>query len=206
MNRRGSVCILLGLALLLTALGLTGYNVLDEKHAGESAVKAYQQLRTRSIERGELELPEGILPAYQVAPQVEMPTIEIDGNSYIGYISIPSLGIDLPVMSDWSYPKMKIAPCRYWGSAYLDNMVIAAHNYVGHFGRLSSAAVGDQVTFTDVEGNVFEYVVSDMIQLWPGQSKDMVQGDDWDLTLFTCTTSGRQRFTVRCVRAEDAAS
>ena len=26
----------------------------------------------------------------------------------------------------------------------------------------------------------------------------MIDGDDWNLTLFTCTLSGTQRVTVRC--------
>lgn len=207
-NKRGLVCITLGLLLLLSAAGLSGYNILDEKRAGENAEKAYTQLRGQALEPGELEelLPDGILPAYQVAPQVEMPVIEIDGHGYVGYISIPSLSIDLPVMSEWSYPKMKIAPCRYWGSVYLDNMVICAHNYVNHFGRLGNISVGAPVTFTDVEGNVFEYTVSEIIQLWPNQTLEMVKGLDWDLTLFTCDRSGRQRITVRCTRVEETPS
>ena len=129
-----------------------------------------------------------------------------DGHAYIGYLSLPTLELDLPVMSEWSYPKMKIAPCRYWGSVYLDNMVIAAHNYVDHFGRLGSIAVGDPVIFTDVDGNVFEYTVSELLQLNPNQTLNMVKGLDWDLTLFTCTASGRQRLTVRCVRTEKGAT
>ena len=42
----------------------------------------------------------------------KMTEVEIDGNLYIGYISIPALNKELPVMSTWSYPKLKIAPCR----------------------------------------------------------------------------------------------
>lgn len=203
MNKRGLVCIALGVLLLLGAAGLTGYNFLDEKQAGENAAKAYELLRMAALEPGELNLPEGILPVYEVNPEIDMPVVTIDGHDYVGYISIPSLDIDLPVMSEWSYPKMKIAPCKYWGSVYLDNMVICAHNYVNHFGRLGNAAVGDAVIFTDVEGNVFNYTVSELIQLNPNQTWDMVKGLDWDLTLFTCTASGRQRLTVRCVRVEE---
>lgn len=203
MNKRGLVCITAGILLLLASLGLTGYNIVDERQAGEKAENAYELLRMEALDPGELQLPEGLIPAYKVAPEVLMREVEIDGHAYIGYISLPTLNLELPVMSEWSYPKMKIAPCRYWGSVYLDNMVIAAHNYVNHFGRLGSVAVGDPVIFTDVDGNVFEYTVSELIQLNPNQTLNMVKGLDWDLTLFTCTTSGRQRLTVRCVRVEE---
>lgn len=205
-NKRGLVCILAGLVLILAACGLTVYNMMDEKQAGENVAKALEHLRTQTIEPGELELPENILPVYELAPEIDMPTVEIDGHAYVGYIDMPTLGLNLPVMSEWTYPKMKIAPCKYWGSVYLDNMVICAHNYVNHFGKLGNIAVGAPVTFTDVEGNVFEYTVSEMIQLWPNQTLEMVKGLDWDLTLFTCDRSGRQRITVRCVRVEDAVS
>ncbi len=206
MNRRGLVCITAGILLMLSAAGLTGYNIVDERQAGEKAEHAYELLRDVSVKPGELELPEHILPAYKVTPEVLMREIQIDGHAYIGYLSLPTLELDLPVMSEWSYPKMKIAPCRYWGSVYLDNMVIAAHNYVDHFGRLGSIAVGDPVIFTDVDGNVFEYTVSELLQLNPNQTLNMVKGLDWDLTLFTCTASGRQRLTVRCVRTEKGAT
>lgn len=204
MNKRGLVCIALGVLLLLGAAGLTGYNILDEKRAGENAANAYKQLKVLALEPGELELPEGIIPAYEVNPQIDMPVVTIDGHDYVGYISVPALDIDLPVMNEWSYPNMKIAPCKYWGSVYLDNMVICAHNYVNHFGRLGNAAVGDEVVFTDVNGNVFRYTISELIQLNPNQTWNMVKGLDWDLTLFTCTRSGRQRLTVRCVRVEES--
>ena len=206
MNRRGLVCITAGILLMLSAAGLTGYNIVDERQAGEKAEHAYELLRDVSVKPGELELPEHILPAYKVTPKVLMREIQIDGHAYIGYLNLPTLDLELPVMSEWSYPKMKIAPCRYWGSVYLDNMVIAAHNYVDHFGRLGSIAVGDPVIFTDVDGNVFEYTVSELLQLNPNQTLNMVKGLDWDLTLFTCTASGRQRLTVRCVRTEKGAT
>lgn len=203
-NRRGLAFIAAGLALILAACGLTAYNMVDEQKAGENVARALEQLIPKTIEPGRLELPENILPAYEVDPRVEMPLVEIGGHAYIGYVDFPTLDLNLPVMSEWSYPKMKIAPCRYWGSVYMDNMVIAAHNYVNHFGKLGNLSAGDPVTFTDVEGNVFEYTVSDMVQLWPNQARDMVMGDDWDLTLFTCTRSGRQRLTVRCVRVDES--
>lgn len=204
MNKRGFVCIGVGLLLLLAAAGLTGYNIVDERRAGENAERAYELLSLQALKPGELDLPEDIVPAHEVNPEVEMRVIEIDGHYYNGFISIPSIELNLPVMSEWSYPNMKIAPCRYWGSVYLDNMVICAHNYVNHFGRMGNVAVGDPVTFTDVDGNVFHYTVSELIQLNPNQTWNMVKDEDWDLTLFTCTTSGRQRLTVRCVRVEDA--
>ena len=140
-------------------------------------------------------------PAYLADPDMPMPTVEVDGNAYIGTLAVPSLGLSLPVMSDWSYPQLRLAPCRYKGSAYRDDMILAAHNYDSHFGRLGQLQAGDAVTFTDVDGNLFTYAVSQLEEL-PGTAIEQMDAGDWDLTLFTCTLGGRSRVTVRCTRTD----
>jgi sortase A len=52
-----------------------------------------------------------------------MQTITVKEESYIGVIQIPSLNLELPVNSEWSYPKLKHSPCRYAGS-YLDDTLV----------------------------------------------------------------------------------
>lgn len=200
-NKKGAFCMAAGFLLVLAALLLTGYNVWDEGRAGDAADATFQALKFQT-EEGREELPEYILPDYLVDPRFEMPTVEIDGYDYIGYLDIPSLELSLPVMSEWSYPQLKIAPCRYAGSVYLDDMILAAHNYDRHFGRLKNLEGGELVRFTDVDGNVFDFSVTELELLWPEQTEEMLSGE-WDLTLFTCTLGGRQRVTVRCDRIED---
>ena len=125
--------------------------------------------------------------------------VRIDNREYIGVLSIPALGRELPVISSWDYPGLRVAPCRYTGSAYTDDLVIAAHNYASHFGRLRELSQGDSVRFTDTDGNVFDYVVSELEILEPYAVSQMTEGD-WDLTLFTCTPGGQYRVTLRCNR------
>lgn len=203
-SKGGLVLMVIGLVLVLSAVGLTGYNVLDERQAGSNVEKAVQQLHIRTEEIAQEDTPEFVIPAYEIDPRVMMPTVEIDGVDYIGYVNLPTIQMELPVINEWSYPNMKIAPCRFYGSAYLNNMVLAAHNYVQHFGRLDRLHIGDPVQFVDVEGNEFNYTVVEMEELQPTQTKDMVSlSDGWDLTLFTCNLSGRQRLTVRCALVEE---
>ena len=135
-----------------------------------------------------------------------MPVIEVEGSRYVGYLDIPALELSLPVMENWSYPNLKISPCRYEGSAYDNDLIIAAHNYQRHFGGLKNLSIGDEVRFTDGDGNVFTYHVAALEQLQPTQVEEMSAGD-WDLTLFTCTLGGQQRVTVRCnLVSEESAS
>ncbi len=143
---------------------------------------------------GEVEIPDYILN-----PNMEMPVIRSRGQDYIGVLSIPSLGLELPVISQLTNARLKVAPCRYSGSAYKDNMVISAHNYASHFGSLRKVQEGARVTFTDVDGNVFVYKVVLKETLMPEDTAEMTSGE-YDLTLFTCTGTGGQRVTVRCDR------
>jgi sortase A len=190
-----------GILLLAGSLALTLYNLYIDKSAGEKSEAVEQQLSQQIQEKitGDSYGQEDItdLPLYVKNPEMAMPVISIDGNDYIGVLDIPALDISLPVMSEWSYPKLKIAPCRYTGTIYMNNMVIAAHNYDSHFGRLKELQPGDSITFTDTDGNLFSYEVADMEVLEPTAIEDM-KNSGYDLTLFTCTYGGKTRYTVRC--------
>ena len=188
-----------GLLLIAAALALVAYNIADAQRAAKSAAQALEALEQASPAVSAAE-PDAV-PAYVADPDMEMPTVTVEGNDYIGQMDIDALGLSLPVISEWSYPALKVAPCRYTGSAYQDNLIIAAHNYSSHFGRLSQLSAGDAVRFTDVDGNVFTYTVSQIEDL-PGTAIEEMQAGDWDLTLFTCTLGGRTRVTVRCTRAD----
>ena len=163
-------------------------------------VLSWTQLRQNWLELLEALSPYlalATLPPFVRYPDMEMPTRTVDGQTYIGVVEVPSLELSLPVISEWSYPRLKKSPCRYVGSVYSKDMVICGHNYDRHFGRLKDLTAGDEVRFTDLDGNVFLYSVCGMEQLAKNAVDDMLAGE-WDLTLFTCTKGGRTRVTVRC--------
>ena len=126
-----------------------------------------------------------------------MPYIEIDGETYIGILEIPDLGLSFPINRICSKENLKNSPCRYVGSVYQDNMVIAAHNYHAHFGKIKDLYYGSTIYFEDLDKNIMEYEVSDIQILKADDVEEMINGD-WDMTLFTCTIGGRERVTIRC--------
>lgn len=205
--RKGTLFIALGLALLLSALGLTAYNVYDAHRAGKSANLAAAQLEAALPQRvkpagqqtpqNSSAAPEVEIPDYLLDPTRDMPAVQLDGVSYIGVLCIPAIELELPVIESWDDAKLKLAPCRYVGSAYQNGFVIAGHNYRRHFGALKALEEGDRITFTDMDGNVFSYTVAQVEILAPTAIDEMT-GGDWPLTLFTCTLGGRSRVTVRC--------
>lgn len=203
-RKKGTIMIALGVLLLIGALGLTGYNFWDAQRAQETAqtitaaiaadLPAPVQQEAIPEDPGEVEIPDYILN-----PKMAMPAAAYEGWDCIGILEIPSYGLTLPVISEWSYPALKTAPCRYTGSAYTDDLIIAAHNYRAHFGALQELQEGEEVVFTDIDGNVFRYQVAVRETLQPTAVEEMQSGD-WDLTLFTCTAGGSYRVTVRCER------
>ena len=203
-NWIGKIFTITGLLLFAAALALSVYNLWDGYRAEQSREKLLEEYRDKSqniSDEGEqAEESDGQIPDYQLNPEMEMPEItleDLDGAACIGVLEIPEIDLKLPVLSEWSYPLLKKAPCRYSGSAYLDNLVIAAHNYRTHFGKLKELETGDEVIFTDAAGNRFEYKVAVVEALTPQSVEDMTSGE-WALSLFTCTLDGKNRVTVRC--------
>lgn len=193
-KRKGTIMMCIGMLLIVASLSLFVYNRVLESRVETTARTILEQLEIET----ESADSEGT-PAYVIAPELEMPTKKVDGRPYIGILQMPTIGKEMPIMSAWSYPNLKTAPCRYSGSAYEDNLVIAGHNYRTHFGPIDRLSGGDEVIFTDMDGNVFRYRVGAVEVLDAMAIEDMTSGE-WDLTLFTCNYSGRARITVRCER------
>ena len=82
-------------------------------------------------------------------------------------LTIPALGLELPVQTEWSKANLKVSPCRQCGSTAGGDLVIAAHNYKSHFGRLSSLSEGDEVRFTSQDGAEAVYTVERTAQVSP---------------------------------------
>lgn len=119
--------------------------------------------------------------------------IAIDDNLYMAIIKIPSLGLELPVQSTWSYDKLKISPCLYKS----EPMSIAAHNYTSHFGTIKNLEIGDTVTLTYFTGEVEEFEVVLVTKIHETDMEEL-EDSEYDLSLFTCNYSNNtERILVR---------
>ena len=187
---KGIVLLFLGVLLLLAAGGWYVYNLVEDQNAGQQAAELLEQFDVQQKD-----------PTKDETPTETAPTITVGGDAFCGKVSIEALGIELPVYDEWSYPRFKIAPCRYSGSVATNDMIIAAHNYKSHFGYLHKLQIGDSVRFTDAYGTVHQYQVCELILL-DGTAVSDMQSGGWDFTLFTCTKGGEQRVTVRCEKVD----
>lgn len=215
-NQEGLLWITIGLLLIAAALFLVSYNLYDELRAKQSALQMVNRLEVYLSSETAPEAPaepivgqeplvrdeQTVIPDYVLCPNMEMPVETINGIDFIGVLRIPALELELPIISQWNYPNLKTAPCRYSGSAYLNNLIICGHNYTSHFGNLKDLWEGDIATFTDMAGNVFTYKMVEQETLNPTDIEGMESGN-WDLTLFTCTVGGQSRVTIRFELKED---
>ena len=190
----------LGALMLTGALGLLLYNENEQQQAAAASAEAIPKVVEAIQERAQTQSE--TQSAYIPEEQRTMSVVEIDGYGYIGFLGLPSIGLELPVMADWSYPQLQIAPCRYTGSTYTDDLVLMAHNYEKHFGKLSKLACGDTVTFTDMDANTVTYKVVAKDVLDATAVQELTAGN-YDLTLFTCTYGGENRITVHCDRKQE---
>lgn len=192
---KGKIIVLVGLVLILAGLLWHAALIQESTHAANEVQKLVPQLQKLISEQS---LKEKKPEEPTLAPQVMKETI-VDGTPYVGVLEIPILRLELPVISFWSGENGKIAPCRYSGSVYLDDMILCAHNYNSHFGELNQLNVGDPVQFTDIDGNVFSYLMQEAMTL---ESTDVekIRDGDWDLILFTCTPGGKMRYVVTCIK------
>lgn len=211
LEKAGAIGILLGAVLILSALLLLFYNQEEDAAAGTQAESALADVRMALAERAALAAAPAPSPvpsdavqdaagaAGTPSPDPELPVVMVDGYDYIGQLSLPAIDIELPVMAEWDYARLKIAPCRQFGSSRTDDLVIAAHNYKTHFRKLSELQPGDSVFFTDMDGTENSYAVVETGVLAPN-AVAAVQDSGFDLVLYTCTSGGATRVVVFCDR------
>lgn len=128
-----------------------------------------------------------------------------NGNYYDAeaVFTYPKLGISYPVLSEQSDALLKISLCKYWGPSpnEVGNYCIVGHNYRSGkmFGKLSMAAIGDEVELKDLSGRTVTYTVYDRYVVEPTDvscTSQLTNGNR-ELTLITCTNFGKQRLVVK---------
>lgn len=192
-NKIGKALIGIGVFLILAAFILVLYNFYREYNAKKEVEKYLPKL-------------EQIIKDHSggnnnADNEKSSKTMNIDGMNFLGILSVPSKNLELPILADYSYELLDTAPCRYSGSYDSDDLVIGGHNYRSHFSKLKSIKNGEEIFFTSFDGTVYKYSVLRVEILEPTQIEDLINKqntDDWDLTLFTCTSSGAARCVIRC--------
>ena len=192
-QKMGKLLMIAGLLCLIATLLLAVYNLRESRNAEQISNEALQVIEDYLDETQTADDSDG--------QERELTVCEVDGVGYIGRIVIPALNRELPVIHEWNYENLKKAICRYQGSPYTNDFIIAGHNYRKHFTGIASLIPGDEIFFTDMRGKEFRYEVCELEKMSKEEVERMEAGE-WDLTLFTCDYGGRNRVAVRCVKMD----
>ena len=77
----GVLCVLLGVVLLLAALGLYGYNRWEDAQAGAEAQTVVQDLQEKVVEQTQSAASAPAIDYSSLDP--ELPVVELDGYEYV---------------------------------------------------------------------------------------------------------------------------
>lgn len=191
---RGKALICIGLVCILAALGRMVWQGWEAGLAEDRARALMAGLeQQRIVEQANANLREQ-------APSGQSAVTQLADYTLVGSVCFPTLGLELPVQDSWSYQLLKSSPCRYSGSVAGNDLILMAHNYQKHFGRIGTLQTGDRVEVRGVDGAVTAYTVLGR-EILEKDQLDELTGGEGDLTLFTCTRGGERRVVVRCERS-----
>lgn len=187
------IFIIIGTAFIGVSIVLFVDAYKTEKNATETSQLARNIILTQ-IEQNINQDKEPISPT--IFPQIENEineVVTIDDSLYVGLLAIPKLGLELPIQTSWSYPKLKNSPCIYQESPFS----IAGHNYQAHFANIGNLQIGDEIFYTTINGNTYAYEVI-LIETIHGSETEKLDDFSYDLSLFTCNyNNNSERVLVR---------
>lgn len=124
--------------------------------------------------------------------------------TYESILSIPTLNIEYPVLTETSDELLEISLNKFWGGSpnSVGNYCIVGHNYKSGkmFGKLAQIKTGDKVNLTDMSGKTVTYEVYNKYVVYPDDvaCTSQITNGLKEMTLITCTNGGKQRLIVKC--------
>lgn len=128
-----------------------------------------------------------------------------NGKTYstVGAISIPSIDVNYPILSETTDALLKVSVCKFWGCNpnEVGNLCIAGHNYRNRkfFSKAINLVVGDIIEITDLNDQTLQYSVFDKYTVDPNDvscTSQLTNGKKI-ITLITCTNDSQQRVVIK---------
>ena len=124
-------------------------------------------------------------------------------------LTIPSLNIKYPVLSECTTELLKISLNKFWGCNpnEVGNYCVVGHNYDGKdifFGKLNRIQNGDIVQLEDESGEKIPYKVYNKFIVDPNDvaCTSQITNGKREMTLITCSDGGKTRLVVKCREVE----
>ena len=167
------ICILVGACLLVGAiviLALWRWNISNSEKQAQYYVSTLRAL---------IPEPQNAVP--EERRDNTMSVLSVDGTDFVGIVELPRYASALPVCADWG--KTSKYPCRFSGSIYNGTMQIGATTQKGQYDFYRELSVGDTVSYTDVEGNRYTFVITSL-RYEKHADQTALEYEDAPLTLF----------------------
>ena len=207
---RRALLILTGVLLLLAAAGLGLRNWMDQRQAGLLSKEILARAEAALLENSPSasHLPEGTADGSSnlSVPDNGVQTASWEGYDIIGILSLPDLGLTLPVLGAYQEDLLKAAPCVFAGSWENgpQGLVIAGHNYQTHFHNIGSLTPEAKISFQALDGTLYPLQIAQIEEIGADEP-DKLDAAAWDITLLTCNPDRSKRILVRCCLTEYSA-
>ena len=184
------IAIASGVILMASALLL----LLTQRQANQKALV----LNTEAAAFLQSVLPERSAGFREEAANPNMAALEYNGVDYIALLEAPAYSVMLPVRAEYSAADVRKAPCRFTGSALEGTLVLAGTDAEGQFDFVPYVDIGSEICLTDMKGRLFTYTVKSVLHK-KAISKESLQDESCDLTLYARSRKTHDYILVRCV-------
>ena len=128
-----------------------------------------------------------------------------NGKKYntVGEITIPSIDVNYPILSETSDALLKVSVCKFWGGEpnEVGNLCIAGHNYRNKrfFSKVPTLKEGDIIEIKDLKERTIQYEVYANYTVDPNDVSctSQITNGEKRVTLITCTNDSKQRIIVQ---------
>lgn len=180
------ISIIAGAALIVAAAGLLFFNMRGLDIDVDNAVVQIEKLMPKITE---------CVP--QEKGNNSMPSMEIDGESYVALLEMEMFKFKMPVRSVWDKKAVGAVPCKYSGSVYDNTLVLAATDEKGQMDFVNDVNTGDRLTVTTMRGEQFSYKVVRVENSNTATSEELNE-DGYDLTIFVEYSGHTDYLFIRC--------
>lgn len=215
-SRLLTVLLIVGIVLIVTILGTTGYIIMRNgklKQEAENAVNNFQNETNEVIENTQTntiianEITPIITPENLINNSTSNDNSEENKKTYkgfpmVGTIEIPAINLKYPVLEDASKAAIEVAVGIYDGPGLnqVGNTTIAGHNYRDgrFFSNNKKLVEGDKVYITDTTGQKITYTIYKIYTTSPEDSSYLDRDTEGrrEISLTTCTDDAQSRLII----------
>lgn len=186
-RRRGPVCIIIGLSLIVGVITVQLMDYYNEK----ALLSTMEQLLQE-----ETKVPSG--ETIQELPVTEAPAIQEENGpeteQLLGVVKIPCIELETPLVEGTDKKSLRSAVGHMEGTAMpgeeTGNCVIAGHrnySFGRFFNRLDEMEIEDEIEIVMVSGEVYTYRVDSIAVVGPEDMSVLSPDKEPSVTLITCT-------------------